>query len=312
MPAEILLPLLGLLLCVVLGSNNASVCLGPSSGARIAKYSFVAWIAAFGTFFGMIMEGSKMSRTVVGGMLAGTSFEVILIILLTNVSVLVAATLFSLPLSLSHSVVGAAVGAGLGAGTPVNWDFTLVVVISWAIAPLFATFVSILAFKVVSYINRSIKNLLRLNYIYGKLTLILSLYISYVLGANTVGLVNGLFDAYLGKQLIFSLVFGLASAFGIVFLGRRLTEVVSTGIVGLGSSTALVAQFSSALAVHVFTQFALPVSITQVLIGGIFGISLAKRLALVNLRRMVGLVVGWLLAPVISFMVSYLLIVNII
>jgi len=55
MVTEVLLFVLGLLLCIILGSNNASVCFGTSTGSTDTNYSLAASMAALGVFLGMLL-----------------------------------------------------------------------------------------------------------------------------------------------------------------------------------------------------------------------------------------------------------------
>lgn len=303
-----LLFLLGLFVCIVLGANNASACFGASIGAGFAKYSVVAGIAAIGAFLGVAFEGIKLSKAVTGGILTTTKLglETVSTLVITILIVITIATLFRLPLSLSEGLIGSAVGIGLGSEMNVNWNFTLIVFMFWIITPFFSAILSVIIHKIITCLSYAVKNLLTLNYLYGVATLALSFYVAYVLGANTVGLVNGIYKSLIESVWI-GIAFGAATALGIYFLGRGITESVGREIIGLSPSSALVAQLSGALTVHFFTQFGLPVSITQALIGGIFGIGLAKRMALINKRTVGNIIKGWILAPIIGAATSYLI-----
>jgi len=300
---------LGILVCLVLGANNASACFGTSVGAGFTKHSEAAGLAVLGVLLGVTLEGIKLSRTISGGVLteAFPSLEPISVMMVTIVVLMTAATFFNLPLSLSEGFVGSAIGVGLGVGITVNWSFSLRVFASWVLTPLFSALTAAFVYKVVERATRAVKRILTLNYIYGKATLILSFYVAYVLGANTVGLVSGLYQPILESQ-ISAFVFGAATALGIYFLSWRITESVGSGIISLSPSTALVAQFSGAFTVHIFTQFGLPVSITQAIIGGILGIGLAKKIAILNVGAVNKTVAGWTLAPLLGTAISYVLV----
>ena len=306
---EALILSLGILVCLVLGANNAPACFGTSVGAGFTKHSEAAGLAVLGVLLGVTLEGTKLSRTISGGVLTDVfpSLEPILVMMVTIVVLMTAATFFNLPLSLSEGFVGSAIGVGLGIGITVNWSFSLKVFASWVLTPLFSALAAAFVYKVVERATRAVKRILTLNYIYGKATLILSFYVAYVLGANAVGLVSGLYQPILERQ-ISAFIFGAATALGIYFLSWRITESVGSGIISLSPSTALVAQFSGAFTVHIFTQFGLPVSITQAIIGGILGIGLAKKIAILNVGAVNKTVAGWTLAPILGTAISYVLV----
>jgi len=301
--------LLGVLFCIVLGANNASVCFGTNVGAGFFKYSVAAGSAAIGVILGSILEGPKLSKAISHGILSEISLEATLVIVITTLIMIAIATILRLPLSLSEGLIGSAIGIGFGSQISVNWDFTFTVLLFWIINPLFAALLAVILYAAIDRITCSVKNILALNYFYGKITLSLSFYVAYVLGANTVGLINGIYYPFMGNRLLVAVTFGTATALGIYFLSRGITESVSKEIIGLSPSTALTAQLSGALTVHLFTQFGLPVSITQALVGAILGIGLAKKVAFINTLKVRKIIAGWLLAPPIGSLISYLIIV---
>ena len=301
---EIILLLLGISLCIVLGANNASACFGATFGGGFIKYSRAAGIAVLGVVSGTVIEGFKLSKTVSGEILNFFGVETVLAIIVSSFLVMVIATIFRLPMSLSEGVIGSAVGAGLGFGFNVNWNFLGFILLSWVIAPFLSAALSILIYKWISTVSLHVKNIFTLNYFYGKAALVLSFYLAYVLGANTVGLVNGIFNVFPGNLFLGALIFSSSTAFGMYFLSRRVTETVSGGITGLGVSTALSVQLSSAVTIHLLTQFSVPVSITQALIGGIFGVCLAKKIVFMRRKAVKSILVGWTVAPLIGMLIA--------
>lgn len=297
----------GLFISAILGANNASACFGANVGAGFIKYRTAAVLAALGVFLGVIIEGAKLSRAVYHGVLEEVSMEAMIIIMVTAMIIIGVATIFHLPLSLSESLIGSAVGIGIGSQINVNWRFTLTVFAFWVINPLFSAILSVALCRVLSYVTPRVKNILTLNYIYGKIASALSFYVAYVLGANTLGLVSGIYVPFMPIKEIIPLLFGLASALGIYFLSRGITESVGREIIGLSPVTALVSQLSGAITVHLFTQFGLPVSITQAQVGGILGIGIAKRIVFMNKRKSRNIILGWMLAPMAGAVISWLL-----
>ncbi|MCD6592972.1 anion permease [Candidatus Bathyarchaeota archaeon] len=297
----------GLFISAILGANNASACFGANVGAGFVRYRTAAVLAALGVFLGVIIEGAKLSRAVYHGVLGEVSMEAMTIIMVTAMIIIGVATIFRLPLSLSESLIGSAVGIGIGSQINVNWRFTLTVFAFWVINPFFSAILSVAICRVLSYATSRVKNILTLNYIYGKVASALSFYVAYVLGANTLGLVSGIYVPFMPIKEIIPLLFGLAAALGIYFLSRGITESVGREIIGLSPVTALVSQLSGAITVHLFTQFGLPVSITQAQVGGILGIGIAKRIVFMNKRKSRNIILGWMLAPLAGAIISWLL-----
>ena len=297
----------GLFISAILGANNASACFGANVGAGFVRYRTAAVLAALGVFLGVIIEGAKLSRAVYHGVLGEVSMEAMTIIMVTAMIIIGVATIFRLPLSLSESLIGSAVGIGIGSQINVNWRFTLTVFAFWVINPFFSAILSVAICRMLSYATSRVKNTLTLNYIYGKVASALSFYVAYVLGANTLGLVSGIYAPFMPIKEIIPLLFGLAAALGIYFLSRGITESVGREIIGLSPVTALVSQLSGAITVHLFTQFGLPVSITQAQVGGILGIGVAKRIVFMNKRKTRNIILGWMLAPLAGVVISWLL-----
>jgi len=297
----------GLFISAILGANNASACFGANVGAGFVRYRTAAVLAALGVFLGVIIEGAKLSRAVYHGVLGEVSMEAMTIIMVTAMIIIGVATIFRLPLSLSESLIGSAVGIGIGSQINVNWRFTLTVFAFWVINPFFSAILSVAICRMLSYATSRVKNTLTLNYIYGKVASALSFYVAYVLGANTLGLVSGIYAPFMPIKEIIPLLFGLAAALGIYFLSRGITESVGREIIGLSPVTALVSQLSGAITVHLFTQFGLPVSITQAQVGGILGIGIAKRIVFMNKRKSRNIILGWMLAPLAGVVISWLL-----
>lgn len=146
-----------------------------------------------------------------------------------------------------------------------------------------------------------------LNRLYANLTLLAGFYAAYALGANTLGLLVGMFPTSVGDPLLLSLLFSASTIFGIFFLSQGTVRSVSDNLVGLNPSTALSAQFGGAASAHLFTQLGLPVSLSQVVIGGMEGAASVKRIAITNKRLLVEIIAGWTVGPVLGAIASFLL-----
>jgi PiT family inorganic phosphate transporter len=298
---------LSAVLCAVLGGNNFSTCLGASLGAGIIKLSDAMLIASIGVLVGTLLEGYKLSNVLGGQILTALSTSGLLVILLTGLSVMAIVTLLRLPLSLSQVLVGAGWGLAIANGTRVATTYSVTVVMSWLLSPVLAFFVSAIIESVVLKLGRRAKDVLALNRTYANLTLIAGFYAAYTLGANTLGLVVGLFSANVGDRLSLSVALSAATIIGILFLSRGTVRSVADNLVGLNPSTALSAQFGGAISVHLFTQLGLPVSISQVVIGGMSGAASVKRMAITNKRIIQQVIAGWTVGPVAGAVLSFLL-----
>lgn len=294
-------------LSAALGGNNFSTCLGASLGAGIVRLSNAILIATAGVILGTLFEGHKLSNVVAGQILPTLSAPGLVVILVSSLLVMTAVTLLHVPLSLSQVMVGAAWGLALATGTKIGTMFSIEVTASWISSPILAFLISAAVEIAVLRLGRKAKDVFALNHLYAILTLIAGFYAAYTLGANTLGLVVGLFPQGLADPLILSLVFSAGAVVGIAFLSTGTVRSVADNLVGLSPSTALSAQFGGALSVHLFTQLGLPVSISQVVIGGMGGAASVKRIAITNKRIIQQIIAGWTIGPLAGAIVSFLL-----
>jgi PiT family inorganic phosphate transporter len=295
-------------LCAVLGGNNFSTCLGASLGAGIVKLSDAILIASVGVLVGALLEGYKLSNVFGGQILPEVSNSGLVVILLTGLLVMTIVTFLRLPLSLSQVLVGAGWGLALEYGVTVVNTYSLTVVVSWILSPVLGFCVSAIIETAMLRLGHRAKDILTLNRTYARLTLVAGFYAAYTLGANTLGLVTGLFSSNLGDSLPLSILLSAAAIVGIIFLSKGTVRSVSDNLVGLSPSMALSAQFGGAVSAHAFTQLSLPVSISQAVIGGMSGAASAKHMAITNKRIIQQVVAGWTIGPLAGLAVSFLLI----
>ena len=290
----------GLLLCVVLGANNLSTCLGTSIGPRRLRYSQALVLASIGLMAGILLEGNKLSRAITLGIVASYNPQFALVVALSSLAVMTFLTYRKLPISLSQVAIGAAVGAAIAAGIEVNWNFALLIVLSWLSTPVvgfaLANFLSFLTRR----IGKRVKGVFTQNIMYSYLTILSGVYASYALGANTVGLVVGLVSSPTSQNLIVSVTLGLATILGMLLFSRGTTLSVAENIVGLNPSASFASQMGGAATVHGFTEFGIPVSVSQAVVGGIFGAAMNRKIVVKNDRLTREIVLGWTIAPLLG------------
>jgi PiT family inorganic phosphate transporter len=297
---------LAIVLSVVLGGNNFSTCLGASIGAGIVRLRDAMLIASVGVFLGVLLEGDKLSNVLNGGILPAVPTSSLVSILVSSLLVMTVVTLFHIPLSLSQVIVGAGWGIALATGVGLH-VYSLLVLASWILSPVVAFAASAMTETIVVRLGRHVKGIMTLNRLYADLTLIAGFYAAYALGANTLGLLVGLFTPSLPDPFPLSLVLSASTAVGILFLSRGTVRSVADNLVGLSPSTAMSAQFGAAFSVHLFTELGLPVSVSQAVIGGMSGAASVKQIAIINKRIVRQIVVGWTVGPIAGAVISFLL-----
>jgi phosphate/sulfate permease len=76
-------------------------------------------------------------------------------------------------------------------------------------------------------------------------------------------------------------------------------------MLALSPQGVLAAFISSSVVVWIGTQFALPVSISQCLLGGMLGAAYSRAVSAVNNRLVAETLATWVVAPVIAFAAAY-------
>ena len=289
-----------LALCIILGANNLSTCLGTSIGARRLRYSQAIALASIGLMAGILLEGSKLSGAITTGIVSSSDPQFVLIIATSSFILMVFLTYRRLPISLSQVAVGAAIGAAIAEGIQVNWIFTSIIASSWFLTPIAGFLAANAISRVTRRLGKSVRGLFTQNVMYSYLTIASGVYASYTLGANTVGLIIGMVDAPASEHLLVSILLGLATVIGMVLLSRGTTLSVAENIVGLNPAASFAAQMGGAATVHGFTQFGVPVSVSQAVVGGVFGAAIPRKIVVRNDRLTREIILGWTAAPILG------------
>jgi PiT family inorganic phosphate transporter len=152
----------GFLMAFNLGANDVANSMASAVGARAITVRQAVFIASILNFVGAVVLGSHVTATISKGIINPAAIndpKLIMIgmfgsLLAAGVWVLVA-TLTSLPVSSTHSIVGAITGFGLVAGGPdvVNWLKMGGIVMSWVISPFLAAGI---AFFIFTHIRKHI------------------------------------------------------------------------------------------------------------------------------------------------------------
>ncbi len=152
----------GFLMAFNLGANDVANSMASAVGARAITVRQAVFIASILNFVGAVFLGSHVTATISKGIINPAAIndpKLVMVgmfaaLLAAGVWVLVA-TLTSLPVSSTHSIVGAITGFGLVAGGPqvVNWLKMGGIVMSWVISPFLAAGI---AFFIFSHIRKYI------------------------------------------------------------------------------------------------------------------------------------------------------------
>ncbi len=305
--------LMGLAVGWSIGANDAANSLGTAVGSRVLTLKqAIILISIFG-FLGAFLQGSYVTKTIGKGIVPMDQLDKNLSIYLALVasfaaaSWVILATYWKMPISTSHSIVGAVAGAGLAIQAPVNWGVLLDIFICWIFTPIGAAILGYIFYRIFKNIFYRIVPRRYLKVTFATLIILSGCYVAYSWGANdvanSVGVISG---AGILTPHMSVILGGLAIALGIMTWGYKVIETIGSEITHLLPIMAFSAQLASAINVHIYTIFGIPVSTSHSIVGAIFGVGLVRGMHVLNLRIMREIIVCWLATPFISGIISFL------
>jgi PiT family inorganic phosphate transporter len=286
-----------LLAVALVSGNNLSACVGPVVGAKIVSRKWGVLLGGAGFAVGLLAQGSVMLGSV-HVFLPSPSLMLQVEVLLVAVLVFVVADLIRVPVPLSMSMIGLFAGLAAARGNLFHETFLLEVIGMWFLAPLVAVGLS---FSLVKALNRtSPRNIWRRVQIYKALLIFLAFSTSYVLGANTLGLIVA--TGGFSQWILLTAIVGIFV--GVYFLSSGELRRVSQELFLLRYPNATTILVTSTFLVEVATIFNIPLSNTQAISAALFGTGISYKTKLISVKPFLTIVAGWILAPVISFIIG--------
>ena len=87
---------------------------------------------------------------------------------------------------------------------------------------------------------------------------------------------------------------GIGIVLGLATMGYRVMSTIGTKITELTPSRGFCAELSAAATVVIASRLGLPVSTTHIIVGAVLGVGLARGIAAIDLRIVVGILTSWL------------------
>lgn len=304
--------LMGIAVGWSIGANDAANSLGTAVGSRVVTLKqAIILICIFG-FLGAVLQGGHVIKTIGKGIVPIDRLDKNLAVYLALVASFAAcawvvlATFWKMPISTSHSIVGAVAGAGLAIHAPVKWPVLIDVFICWVFTPVGAAVLGYIFYRIF---KNALYRIIPRKYLKTTLAVLIissGCYVAYTWGANDVancvGVISG---ARILTPNVALIIGGLAILLGIVTWGYKVIETIGSEITHLLPIMAFSVQLASAINVHIYTIFGIPVSTSHSIVGAIFGVGLVKGLRVINLRIMREIVICWLATPFISGIISF-------
>ncbi len=325
----------GLFLGWSLGANNAVTLFGTAVSSKMVRFRVAALVAGACVIAGSVLSGAGTTNTLtdLGGInaIAG-SFTAALAVGLAVTWM----TRVKIPVSATQAVVGAIIAWNLFTGSPTDMLSLSRIVGSWLVSPLIAGVFSFLIFKALkrTVLKWKIHMLLLDSYTRVGLIIVGAL-VSYSMGANNIANVMGMFVQAApvrgvvladmihvsGAQLLF-LLGGAAIAVGIYTYGHKVMKTVGSDLFKISPITGFAVVLSEFVVLFLFTSQSLetlllelslpsiplvPLSATQVFIGAVIGVGLAKDPQSVDFRVLGKICIGWIVAPLTAGILAFVM-----
>jgi PiT family inorganic phosphate transporter len=282
---------------MLVSGNNLSACVGPAVGSRIITKRFGMLLGAAGFTLGLVAQGAGMTNTI--NILApGMALQLRAEALLVAIIIFAVADLIRAPMSVSMSLVGMFAGLAVATGVFSNGLYVAEVIVLWVAAPLIAIFFSFYLIRILN--RRQPTNIWRRLQIFKILLIVLAFSTSYVLGANTLGLIV----ATGGFNLADILAAVAAIFIGTFFLSAGEIRRVSEELYLMRYPSATTALVTSTALVEAATLLGIPLSNTQALSAAVFGTGISYKSKFVSVKPFLVIVLSWVIAPVLSFAIG--------
>ena len=310
-----------LFLALMLGRNNLSNLFGPAIGTRMIPFQTGVLIASLCVLAGAVLSGNATTQNVSRlGIL--TSPSDILILCISAGVILFILTRTGIPASITQTTTGAYIAWNLFYHQPLPKTLLIQTISAWIYTPIIAGILAFLGLKFVRwFFKRFVIHLLIRDKMIRIGLLCVGAFSAYALGANNIGSIIGPFMYILHdvSHFLFYLA-GLIIAVGFCFADKKVIKTVSSEMFPLTPAEALVVVFMSAFTLILFSSIELknilsslslpsfplvPVPLSSVSIGAIFGIALSKGITGLKFKRAGSVVCSWFIAPIGAGIICY-------
>lgn len=289
-----------------LGANDAANIFGTAVSSGMVRFRTAAVFLTVFVILGAMIGGMPGMKTLGG--LTSQNVNTAFVISIAAAIVVTLLTILKLPVSTSQAVVGAILGIGI-LQKQINFAGLRKVVICWICTPVGAAIIAILLYVFLTSVLRRINvHFLDFDRIVRILLIISGAYGAYALGANNVANVTGVYyQAGLLTPFSAALIGSVSIALGAVTYSRNVMMTVGKSIIPLNAFCALIVVLSGAITVDIFAHIGVPVSTSQAVIGAVLGVGIVRNIKAINFKVLYRIFSGWIVTPVISCILSYVL-----
>lgn len=324
----------GLFLGWSFGAKDTANIFGSAVETKMIRFKTAALISAIFVTLGALLEGGGPSATLTR---LGSVNEIggAFTIALAAAATITLMVKIGIPVATSQTLAGAIIGWNYFAGRLTDFSSLAAIAGSWILAPVLGGIcAAILFFIFRAYLNRVNVHLLEQDFWTRFWLLIIGAFGAYSLGANNIANIVGVFIPVnpfrdilipgLGTLSGLTQLFLLGSisiVVGIYTYSQKIMKTVGKELFSLSPITALIAVLSESIVLFLFSSQGLhdlalrlglppiplvPVSASQIIVGAVLGIGLAKGGKNIRYHLLGKISFGWVAAPVLAFLFSFL------
>lgn len=294
-----------LLIAFSIGSNDTSNAFGICIGCRVISLRRATLLLFALVVAGIFLQGEKVMKTV-GKDLLEVNLEISAISMVIAAIVIVFSNFRGLPVSSHQVIIGSLTGSAVAFGSKVSIATFIGIVASWIISPLVAGILAVFIFFVLENLLKRY-SILQVDRILKVFLLCSAIIIAYNTGANELATAMAPVVHARAFEPFSSAILGAFFLwFGAYMLSARVIETICKGITAIDPKSGLSAHLGAGIAVLGFTTLGMPVSTTYAMIGGIASVGFAKGVKAVRIETLRKIAVNWVLAPSLSFIISFL------
>ena len=303
----------GLYLGWGIGANDSANIFGTAVATNVIRFRTAIILIAIFVVVGSMLEGPKLFDHLTFS--KESSSNMALAATLAAAITVTFITYLSIPTSTSQAAVGAFMGIAIGVSgiSGVAWSKFITMLICWILNPIACIILCIILLKGIGYLlSRIVRNDLIRDRIYKIGLIIFGCYGAYTLGANNVVVTTapyyhaGMFGP-IGSRAAFwaATIGGISIAIGALTYSRRVMITIGKKITPLSPFSAMIVVMTHSLALHFFTQFNIPVSSSQAVVGAVIGVGLFHGAKTINKKTMAKIFAGWLITPLIATLLAF-------
>jgi PiT family inorganic phosphate transporter len=271
---------------------------------------------------GALFFGHKVSETIGTKIIIGGEFSLYggIIALFSAGIVVLVLTMFQMPTSTTHAIIGGVAGWGVAfiALGAVDWGQIGRIALSWIISPVAGIALAFIIYFIIStrYLARikSVAKRAELEMIFTYLMIGSACAVALSMGANDTSHAVGVLFAmkasmppFLSQNwqlLLFGAIFICVGTF---MLGHKVSRTVGKGLTDLIPSRGFSAQVSTSIIVFIFSQLGIPVSTSHTLVGSVIGVGIVRGIREVRTDVVKDISLTWIITLPSSFGLAFIL-----